>query len=267
VDEICGDGRLSFSRRVAYLCANAARNLLVSGARPQIEPFYSGALKQTPSTASPSRVMTEAFLQYRLPDFLPRGPIRVLEIGCGSGRLCRFLAELGYTGEYLGIDIHDRFDRESVSGFRTDFWLGDAHDFSPDDQRFDLIVSVSALEHIPHDTLLINKFPRWLLPNGVELHFLPSGWGLFAYLWHGWRQYPVQRIGEKFGSEAIACALGGLASTLLHLCFITIGEMLLPFRARTRWPRLYSSLLGKCLVVDKFLPSVPTMYAVRRAVQ
>lgn len=267
MDEICGDGRLSFGRRVIYLCANAIRNLAASGARPEIEPFYSEALKQTPGTASPSRVLTEAFLQNRLPDLLPSGTIRVLEIGCGSGRLRRILAELGYTGEYLGIDIHDRFDRGSVSGFRTDFWLGDAHDFSPGDRCFDLIVSVSALEHIPRDALLIEKFPRWLSPNGVELHFLPSGWGLFAYLWHGWRQYPAQRIGEKFGREAIACALGGLASTLLHLCFITVGEMLLPFRARARWPRLYANLLGKCLVIDKFLPSVPTMYAVRRAAQ
>lgn len=211
--------------------------------------------------------MTEAYLHRRLPELLTNKTIRVLEIGCGSGRLCRILGEIGYRGEYVGIDILDRFERVETPGFTTSFWQGNAHDFSPGEQRFDLIVSISALEHIPQDDVLIDKLPQWLSPRGLELHFLPSGWGLLAYLWHGWRQYPLRCIGQRFGSTAIVSPLGGLSSSVLHMCFITLGEMLLSLRVRARLPNTYKYLLGKCLALDRFLPGVVTMYAVRRTVQ
>lgn len=264
MDEICGDGRLSPGRRIQYLLRNAVSNLMARGPRPIPERFYSLPQATTAERASPSRALTEAFLIRRLPELLPAGRIRVLEIGCGSGRLCRILAELGYSGEYLGIDIVDRYENSEVSGFQASFWLGDAHDFMPNGQVFDLIISISVLEHIHRDAKLIDKFSRWLSSRGLELHFLPSGWGLLAYLWHGWRQYPLRRIGQRFGGGVIAYPLGGLASSLLHVFFITIGEILLPLQLRKKLPRLYGYLLRKSLTLDKFLPNVPTMYAVRR---
>lgn len=264
MDEICGDGRLSFGRRIQYLFRNAVSNLKARGACPDAERFHSLPQATTASLASPSRTLTEAFLIRRLPELLPAGSIRVLEIGCGSGRLCRLLAEIGYRGEYLGIDIADRFESKEVPGFHTSFWLGDAHNFTPNGQVFDLIISISALEHVPQDAKLIDKFTLWLSSGGLELHFLPSGWGLLAYLWHGWRQYPLRRIGQRFGIAAVAYPLGGLASSMLHFCFITFGEILLPFQARKKMPRLYGYLLRKSLALDRFLPNVPTMYAVRR---
>ncbi len=264
MDEICGDGRLSFGKRIQYLLRNAVSNLLARGPRPNTERFYSLPQATTAGIASPSRALTEAFLISRLPELLPIGTIRVLEIGCGSGRLCRILAELGYSGEYVGIDIDDRNENSEIPEFQTSFWLGDAHNFTPNGQVFDLIISISVLEHVPRDAKLIDKSSLWLSPGGLELHFLPSGWGLLAYLWHGWRQYPLRRVGQRFGDQAVAYPLGGLASFLLHVCFITIGEMLLHIQVRKNFPRLYGYLLRKSLVLDRYLPNVPTMYVVRR---
>ncbi len=262
--EISGDGRLPLGRRVAYLLRNAAVNLLQTGTRPRIDRGFHSHPDAVHGAASPSRALTDLFLRTRLPQLIPPRPIRVLEIGCGSGSLCHKLATMGYTGSYTGIDIHDRFDREDCPGFSRQFICADAHRFDPGESRFDLIVSVSALEHIPADMKLISRLPSWLAPSGWEIHFLPSGWGLLTYLWHGWRQYPLRSIGRRFGREAIATPLGGLASTSLHFAFITAGELLLPLKARKRWPAIYTSLRDRCLRLDRYVPCCPTMYLVRR---
>lgn len=262
--ELCGDRCLTLFERIVYLASNAKRNIVGLGPLPKTEIFLSKRPVETSAMASPGRVMTEAFLRKRLPQLMPEKRVRVLEIGCGSGSICRLLAHLGYSGEYLGIDISDRFDTTTVEGFSRRFICVDAHDFDPGDERFDLIVSVSALEHIPEEEKLIERFPNWLMPGGIDLHFVPSGWGLVAYLWHGWRQYSIVSIGRKFGVQAIVSPLGGIPSTILHIVFITVAEMLFRIQVRKRWPAIYGRLLDYCLKFDRRLPWCSTMHAVFR---
>jgi SAM-dependent methyltransferase len=262
--EICGDDRLTPGQRLAYVWLNLQRNLqLHAGLR--CESFFAARPINTPGTASPGRVLTEAFLKTRLPELLPLRAIRVLEIGCGSGRLCSQLAGLGYRGSYLGLDIQDRFDRTPIPGFAKRFIAGDAHGFEPGTERFDLIVSVSALEHIPDDGRLIDRLPAMLAPGGLELHFLPGPWGLPVYLWHGYRQYGRRCISERFGTRGtVTTPLGGFASFLLHLLAITVGEAVMRQRIRQRFPEGYARQLDLCLKLDRLLHFCPTMYAVRR---
>jgi SAM-dependent methyltransferase len=264
VAEVCGDSPLTVSQRFAYLVANVLRNLRERGPRPIIEPFFAARLATTPAMASPSRMLTEAYLELRLPKLLPVGRLRVLEIGCGSGRLCSLLARVGYYGDYVGIDISDRFDPTPVDGFTRRFVHTDVHAFDPGAQRFDLILSVSALEHIPEDGTLIARLPGWLAPGGLDLHFVPGGWGLAAYLWHGWRQYPLAAIRRKFGGAVVASPLGGMAGAMLHVAFITLGEMLLRLTVRRRWPAAYGWMLDRCLKLDRWLPWCAIIHAVRR---
>ena len=201
-DEISGDDRLTLVQRVRYLAGNLLRNIKSGTSAARRSVFTAARLARTPSTASPGRALTEAFLGSELPKMLPPGPLRVLEIGCGSGSLTKLLTEFGYSGSYVGVDIADRFDHAAPSAFQRTFVELDAHRFEPDGQ-FDLVVSVSALEHIPNDQLLIDRLAGFVAPGGLQVHFVPSGWGLFAYLWHGYRQYPAgaldQRVGEFSG--------------------------------------------------------------------
>lgn len=263
--EICGDGHMPFGRRIFYVLLNFWRNITCRGVNPFVERFHAGRQVGAPVLASPSRILTEAFIKSHLPKLLSQKKVRVLEIGCGSGRLCSMLAELGYYGEFVGLDIDDRFTHTHVPNFQSNFIFGDAHAFDPETEKFDLIISVSALEHIPHDALIIDKLPFWLAPGGMELHFLPSPTSLFLYLWHGWRQYPLPQIGNRFGSDAIAISLGGIFTSMLHFTFITVGEILLPLRSRIRLRWFYLLLLDGALILDRFLPFFPSMYAVRRA--
>ncbi len=262
MDEICGDGRLSFGRRVLYLIRNFARNLRLCKLPMERRSYCSGRLPFTPATASPGRVLTESFLSSELPRLLPSREIHLLEIGCGSGSLTHLLARFGYHGSYVGVDVADRFDRGEQTGFQREFVCANAHCFeSP--RKFDLVVSISALEHIPDDRSLIRQLSGFVAPGGLQVHFLPSAWGLPVYLWHGYRQYGMVALGERFDAGvATVYSLGGLASFLLHFCFITLGEMLSPLRMRKRLPTLYGRLLDSCLRLDRWLPVCGTMVAV-----
>jgi SAM-dependent methyltransferase len=263
--EICGDGRLSLNKRITYLWRNIVRNFYTSGEQPPIEKFIKLRQPETTASASPSRVLTEAYLICRLSELLPQRNVCVLDLGCGSGRLCNFLAAHGYSGEYIGIDINDRFDTNDVTGFKRTFIRGNVHEFDPGERRFDLIVSVSALEHIANDEQLIDRLQGMLKPEGLELHFVPSGWGIFIYLWHGYRQYSLSLIGQRFGNtSSIAVPLGGLFSFVLHFLLITMGEMILHLKSRARIPRIYGWLLDLALKSDRLAPVCPAMYAICR---
>lgn len=260
--EISGDGRMTLGQRLRYLACNLSRNLRAGKIEAERLRFCAGRLSRTPLSASPSRALTEAFLRTQLPALFPLHSLRVLEIGCGSGSLTRLLAESGYSGSYVGVDVVDRFDHATQLGFQRDFVLGDAHCFESD-IKFDLVISISALEHIPEDGQLIKRLSGFVVPGGLQIHFVPSGWALPAYLWHGYRQYTMASLDERFTlRRTTVFAMGGAASFMLHFLFITVGEMLLPLRLRQRLPRLYGRMLDGCLQFDRLVPACATMYAV-----
>lgn len=253
---------MSLGNRLRYMALNFVRNL--DFRKPAVSPtrFCMPRQSRTSGLVSPSRSLTEAFLCRKLPAMLPVGEIRVLDIGCGAGGLVRLLAELGYRGSYVGIDIQDGFDRSEQPGFEKSFLAIDAHQYRPED-KFDLVISVSALEHIPDDARLIRRLGEFLLPGGLQLHFVPSEWALPVYLWHGYRQYTATSLAERFGtSQAAVFSLGGAPSFFLHLLFITVWEILFRLNLRKRLSGLYTRMLDACLEFDRSLPALGTFYAV-----
>lgn len=265
--EISGDIRLSLGDRLRYLWRNAVRNLSSLGRGPATRRFTPPASSLESITAqSPSRLLTEACFASILTRTLPAGrPIEVLEIGCGSGSMAGRLARLGYRGNYVGIDVDDRFRRELTEGFGTaSFVHTDAHLYQPP-HPVDLIVSVSALEHIPRDAELIRRLPGYMAPGGLELHAVPAGPALIAYLWHGYRQYTPAALSARFGSERTEIIrLGGLGSFLLHVLVIT-PEIFVRRFVRARAPGFYRLLLRGALTLDRVLPFCPTGYVVVRS--
>lgn len=260
--EICGDGRMSPGDRLRYMARNFARNFGFRRSTVKPTSFCMPRQSRTSGLVSPSRSLTEAFLSLQLPSLLPVGEIRVLDLGCGAGGVVRLLAELGYRGSYVGIDVQDGFNRDPQPGFEKTFLVVDAHHYQSD-EKFDLVISVSALEHIPDDGRLVARLGKFLTPRGLQLHFVPSEWALPVYLWHGYRQYTVASLEERFGADRTAVfPLGGAASFFLHLLFITGWEILLRVSLRKRFSRLYTGLLDASLATDRYLPVLGTFYAV-----
>ncbi len=264
--EINGDDRLSIVDRIRYLWVNFHRNLFVPVSTLKPIFYTPDRVDLNLLTASPLRAYVETFFAKKLPSLISPGPIRVLDIGCGSGRYSDLLASAGYTGDYVGVDIGDNIPHQSTyaEAFKRSFHNIDAHEFSSD-VPFDLIISMSALEHIDRDDQLIGHLDQFLSDKGAQLHVVPGAWGLPLYLWHGYRQYNLHSLESRFGTNGTRIyALGGFASFLLHFLFITLAEIIFRLPMRRWFRRLYQTLHRLCLRFDRYTPSAPSGYIVYR---
>ena len=67
---------------------------------------------------------------------------------------------------------------------------------------------------------MIGRLPTFFRPGGLELHVVPSGAALLAYLEHGYRQYTPAALADKFGPCIDIVRLGGFGSYLLNVVFM-----------------------------------------------
>jgi len=267
LSELNGDERLRPVDRLRYLWRNAWRGLRDLG--PIRFAVYQHWRADTEARAtftsespSPGRALAETFIIGELPRLLPPGKINVLEVGCGSGRARELLARAGFHGTYTGVDVSDRFDTTRETPFVSDFHLMDAHDIEPG-ARYDLVFSNSALEHIPNDGRLIAHLRTTLRPGGIQLHIIPSGAALYAYLWHGYRQYARRAVAARFLPDRTSVyLLGGMFSLVLHILLIAIPEILLRLPLRRKLAGLYRPLMRAALTADRFAPFGAVMYGV-----
>src|SRR5262244_981862 len=98
--------------------------------------------------------------------------LRLLEIGCGAGRMTRHLAET--FGEVVGIDVSGemiRQARERLAGIENvQLYETNGFDFANfPDGHFDLILSIYVFQHVPSiDVIESNILAAWrgLAPGG-----------------------------------------------------------------------------------------------------
>lgn len=94
----------------------------------------------------------------------------VLEVGCGSGAVCRDLASRPMVGEVVGVDPSPAFVAKArelapgISNLRFD--EGDARSLPYDDEAFDAVVFHTCLTHVPGPDKALTEAMRVLRPNG-----------------------------------------------------------------------------------------------------
>jgi SAM-dependent methyltransferase len=104
-------------------------------------------------------------LQAMLP---PLGAARVLDLGCGFGRFCRYAREAG-ASRVLGVDISENMlarARAETDDPAIEYVLGsiDAQDFAP--ASFDVAFSSLALHYLPDVAPPFDMVHRALAPGG-----------------------------------------------------------------------------------------------------
>ena len=112
----------------------------------------------------------------RLLAYLPAGRPRLLDVGCGEGRFGRFLLAAGVAADYVGVDFSAALlAGNDAPGVRLQRDLSRPAALA-DVGRFDLVVCLSTLQHIPGDdnrARLLAEMGGCLAPGG---HVALANW-------------------------------------------------------------------------------------------
>ena len=110
------------------------------------------------------------------------GPLRILDLGCGTGEITRRLAAFYPQATLLGVDILEGnlaiARRESRAfGPRLHYEAGDAFALTAADDSFDLVVCRHMSQAVPDFPLVLAEITRVLKPGGW-VHLLSEDYGM-----------------------------------------------------------------------------------------
>ncbi len=109
----------------------------------------------------------------RLYDFEHGAKLKILDVGCGNGKLDDFLVKLGH--EVTGIDINPTVDKESFfRNIKQDLNF----DWKVHHQYFDMVVCMDVAEHLYDQEHLFNQVNLALKEDGIFLLGVPNHFDL-----------------------------------------------------------------------------------------
>ncbi|MDM7938822.1 MAG: class I SAM-dependent methyltransferase [Methanothrix sp.] len=100
---------------------------------------------------------------------LPKGRLKILDVGCGTGEISLLLAEMGH--QITGIDLSDKMlsiarSKAKASQLSAQFVKGDAESLKFDDESFDTVINRHLLWTLPHPDLALLEWKRILRKEG-----------------------------------------------------------------------------------------------------
>ncbi len=153
-------------------CNNQRLLRLLLGITFVLENFYVSKLRPGLGLR-----YSEKYLAY---DWILNSPLvspgkRILDIGCGDSLFPSKLAGLGYQS--YAVDISDS-DCIAAKDSRVNFTKSDVCDMPFQSGTFDVIIAISALEHIEEDKmgLAVKEISRVLRKDGIIFVTMPD-WG------------------------------------------------------------------------------------------
>ncbi|MER3398619.1 MAG: class I SAM-dependent methyltransferase [Chloroflexota bacterium] len=179
--------------------------------------------------------------------WVPPGPGRMLEVGCGAGRFLRTIGRRRPGWELFGCDL----SAVSLKAGRTfpeaaEYVLADAHRLPYRDAGFDFVLMVDVLEHLPRPEEALAEAYRVLRPGGrfhllvpcegqpLTLHWLAAKLGVGADL--------KERHGghiQRFTHADIFSLLAGAGFRVRHVRYSMhpVGQLkdFLYYVERERW--------------------------------
>ena len=133
---------------------------------------------------------------------LSRLDLTVLEVGCGTGWLCRYFEEHGI--HYQGIEIiHQLADYGLSQG--NNVALANAETFKTG--KYDIVVCCSGLEHIHDWKRALNNMYDVMKPNGILYLSTTNKWypksGEYPLLFYGWLPDRIRYwlMKRKYGND------------------------------------------------------------------
>lgn len=218
-------------------------------------------------TASPARKLCDLFwLSLPWPRIATElgGSVRVIEVGCGSGKYGLLLKNaLGEAfGGYVGLDVevHDEWaalQSDSITLIQADVSTIEEHL-----AERNMIITQSALEHFDEDLVLFRKIEKHVqttIGPLIQVHLMPSAGCLTTFLWHGVRHYTprtVSRLTRIFGTRTLKRLyfLGSANANRIHRRYITYPGLFGKGDRRQTRQALYDQELQEAVLRDEIAP-------------
>ncbi|MEP3050496.1 MAG: class I SAM-dependent methyltransferase [Erythrobacter sp.] len=184
-------------------------------AHSEIDPLF-GALRDDGWFPSPAHIIRRAALLDAIADW---NPGKLLEMGCGAGRLLVDWDRLGHHGQAVEPDDQSRaLAQECTSHFNLNFEVVPGATIND----ADYIVSTEVLEHVEEPAAVIQDWTQYLKPGGLFLATVPAfqkKWGA-SDEWAG----HVQRFEPQQFRALLESA--GMTVTMLDVYGGPIGDVL-----------------------------------------
>lgn len=126
-----------------------------------------------------NRLLSE-FVNAHFADSTVKGPVNILEAGCGQ----QWNLKLDIDYELTGCDLSKEAMeiRRERYGDLDNFIVGDLATVSIDDSSFDVIYCSYVLEHLHGAEAVIEKFFDWLKPGGLAILIFPDRDSVFGFI-------------------------------------------------------------------------------------
>ena len=133
----------------------------------------------------------------------PQKPIKLLDIGCGTGELLR---ELSFLGKVSGIDNSPQAIAFCKERGLKNVFLAEGTNIPFRDDTFDIVLCLDVLEHIENDDAALKEIRRIAKPEGTIIIFVPTFrflWGKSDELGHHLRRYRLKELRKKIGQNGL----------------------------------------------------------------
>lgn len=270
---LSADTKLSHSERIKWLIFNAINNSLpeINVDPNLIRSKFCLSVQEMeslwnliPENATPSRRLCDFF--WHTTDwkqiYKKIGPVRILEVGCGSGHYGRLLKKLvgSHFEHYLGVDV-DKNSKWEISDSSISFFQARASDVGSilrSRGPFNLIITQSALEHFAEDLEFFRQIALYIneckLPL-IQMHLCPSAQCFWTYPWHGIREYSprtISRISSIYSNQTTSnlVTIGGKHCNEVHRNTITFPNLLGTKCLKDTNPNAYANFVKSALISD-----------------
>ena len=123
----------------------------------------------------------------------------VLDIGCADGTFTKVVFEKTGAKQLIGIDVLpnsiDYVKKKFGKKETMKFMVADAHNLPFNDEKFDAVFCLEALEHVVDPLRVLQEIYRVLKTKGYVVVLVPSeNWLFHSIVWPLWQMFPGKNI-------------------------------------------------------------------------
>jgi ubiquinone/menaquinone biosynthesis C-methylase UbiE len=127
---------------------------------------------------------------------------QVLDIGCADGNLTAKIAAYLPKSKVTGVDLYKKsIEFASKKNSSIEFLVADARKLPFKNKKFDTIICVEALEHIPDNSRAVLEIKRCLKDSGRFIILQDTDSPVFNFIWFFWTKWK----GKVWEGSHISC--------------------------------------------------------------